>query len=47
MVLLSDPSRARDLLKWSPLVSLEEGLAETAKWVEANLELFDPTGYHV
>jgi UDP-glucose 4-epimerase len=47
MVLLSDPSRARDLLKWSPVVSLEDGLGRTAKWVEANLELFDPTGYHV
>jgi UDP-glucose 4-epimerase len=47
MVLLSDPTRARDLLGWSPSVSLEDGLGRTAKWIEANLELFDPTRFHV
>lgn len=47
MVLLSEPGRARDLLGWSPTVSIEDGLSRTAKWVEANLELFDPTRYHV
>jgi UDP-glucose 4-epimerase len=47
MVLLSDPTRARDLLAWSPTISLEEGLSRTAKWVEANLELFDPSRFHV
>jgi UDP-glucose 4-epimerase len=47
MVLLSDPTRARDLLAWSPTISLEEGLSRTAKWVEANLELFDTTRFHV
>ncbi len=47
MVLLSDPTRAKELLNWSPTVSLEEGLGSTAKWVEANLELFDPDRYHV
>ena len=47
MVLLSDPQRAQELLGWSPNVSFEEGLGITAKWVEANLELFDPTRYHI
>ncbi len=47
MVLLSDPRRARDLLSWSPTVSLEDGLGQTAKWIEANLELFDPSRFHV
>jgi UDP-glucose 4-epimerase len=47
MVLLSDPTRARELLGWSPTVSIEDGLSRTAKWVEANLELFDPSRYHV
>lgn len=31
--LLSDPSRARDLLGWAPLVPLEEGLRRTAQWL--------------
>ena len=47
MVLLSEPSRARELLGWSPTVTIEDGLGRTAKWVEANLDLFDPTRYHV
>ncbi|MGH8872186.1 MAG: GDP-mannose 4,6-dehydratase [Acidimicrobiia bacterium] len=47
MVLLSEPGRARDLLGWSPTISIEEGLTRTAKWVEANLERFDTTRYHV
>jgi NAD dependent epimerase/dehydratase len=47
MVLLSDPTRAREVLGWSPRVSLEAGLVETARWVEANLALFNPSQYHV
>jgi UDP-glucose 4-epimerase len=47
MVLLSDPTRARDLLGWSPTVPIQEGLSITAKWVEANLEQFDTARYHV
>jgi UDP-glucose 4-epimerase len=47
MVLLSDPSRARELLGWAPTVSIEDGLTTTAKWIESNLELFDPSRYHV
>jgi UDP-glucose 4-epimerase len=47
MVLLSDPTHARDLLAWSPTISLEDGLSRTAKWVESNLELFDPSRFHV
>ena len=47
MVLLSDPTRARELLQWTPTVSLEEGLSQTAKWIEANLDLFDPSRFHV
>jgi len=31
--LLSDPTRARDLLGWTPRTSLEEGLRRTAEWL--------------
>nr|WP_231134725.1 SDR family NAD(P)-dependent oxidoreductase [Motilibacter deserti] len=33
--LLSDPTRARELLGWEPTVGLEEGLARTAQWLAA------------
>jgi UDP-glucose 4-epimerase len=32
-VLLSDPARAKELLGWTPTVSLEEGLRRTADWL--------------
>jgi UDP-glucose 4-epimerase len=47
MVLQSDPSRARQLLGWESIVTLETGLAETARWVEANLDRFRPDSYAV
>jgi UDP-glucose 4-epimerase len=34
LVLESDPSLARDLLKWAPTVTLEEGIRRTAAWLE-------------
>ena len=36
---LLDSSAIRKALKWSDLISLEEGLHETLSWVDANLEL--------
>jgi UDP-glucose 4-epimerase len=39
-VLLSDPSRAKELLGWQPAVSLEDGLARTAKWMSQNLTAY-------
>lgn len=38
--LLSDNSLARDRLKWSPSVSLEEGLDRTIAWIKGNLDQF-------
>jgi nucleoside-diphosphate-sugar epimerase len=34
--LLCDNTRAREWAGWEPKVSLEEGLALTARWVEEN-----------
>jgi NAD dependent epimerase/dehydratase len=36
-LLLCDPSKAKRLLKWSPRVSLKEGLSRTADYIRENL----------
>jgi dTDP-glucose 4,6-dehydratase len=35
-LLLSDPSLARELTGWTPAVGVDEGLARTVAWIEAN-----------
>ncbi len=45
-VLLSDPSRAADLLGWSPTVDLEEGLARTAEWLRPRVDTETVGQYH-
>lgn len=47
MELVSDPSRAAEVLGWKAEVSLEEGLRRTAAWLETRLDLYDPDRYHV
>lgn len=47
MVLLSDPTVARDRLGWAPRVSLEEGLRITAEWLRANRSLYRTSFLHV
>jgi len=47
MVLLSDPQKAKDVLKWEPQVDLKTGLKKTADWIEQNLNRFDPQKYQV
>jgi NAD dependent epimerase/dehydratase len=39
-LLLSDPSRARELLGWEPAIGIDEGLARTIAWIEANASRF-------
>lgn len=43
--LLSDNSRARQVLGWQPGVSFEEGLTHTIDWIRANLAAFQPGIY--
>jgi NAD dependent epimerase/dehydratase len=43
--LLSSPARARELLGWSPEVSLEEGLGRTIEWIERSPRRFRPEQY--
>jgi UDP-glucose 4-epimerase len=38
LVLQSDPARARQLLGWQAVTSLEDGLARTIDWIRANPE---------
>jgi UDP-glucose 4-epimerase len=47
MVLLSDPSAARDRLGWVPKVELEEGLRHTAEWLRQNRNLYRTNFLHV
>jgi dTDP-glucose 4,6-dehydratase len=45
--LLACNQRAKELLDWSPRVSLEEGLQLTLEWMRSNLELYQQRGYVV
>jgi len=47
MNLLSLNDRARDLLGWSPTVSLSEGLRRTIEFVRAHPEMYPTTAYTV
>lgn len=45
--LLADNSSAAELLGWTPLVSLEEGLTQTIAWLQEHLERYRPGVYVV
>ena len=45
-VLLSDPSRAREVLGWQPQTTLAAGLRQTADWLAAHLNLYRPDFLH-
>jgi len=45
--LLADNTRARELLGWTPEVSLEDGLVRTIDWMRQHLERYRPGVYSV
>lgn len=45
--LCSDNRLARDLLGWSPAISLDEGLQQTIGWIRENLDRFRTGAYDV
>jgi UDP-glucose 4-epimerase len=47
LVLESDPTRARERLGWSPVVTLEQGLARTAAWLRANQHRYPADRFYV
>ncbi len=44
-VLLSDPSRAKNLLEWQADTTLRDGLAETARWLKPRTDAHLATRY--
>ncbi len=47
MKLHASNQKAKELMDWSPQVSLDEGLTQTIAWIKDHLELFKPDIYTV
>jgi NAD dependent epimerase/dehydratase len=45
--LLADTAQAQSLLKWRPLVSLEDGLRRTAEWIRAHKDQYRAHNYNI
>jgi NAD dependent epimerase/dehydratase len=45
--LLSDNSKAREMVEWRPTVDLEQGLQRTIEWVRSNQEMYEPGVYRI
>ncbi len=47
MRLLSDNSKAKEVLGWYPEVSIRDGLKATIDWIEKNIDLYRPGRYEL
>ncbi len=47
MHLLSDPSKAKNLLNWFAKVSIEEGISKTYNWLKENINFYKPEIYQL
>jgi len=45
--LCADNTKAKALLKWAPVCSLQEGLQETINWIKGNMDQYHPSRYIV
>jgi len=45
--LLSDDGRAKQLIGWSPQITLDEGLQLTIAWIREHLDLYRPGVYEI
>ena len=45
--LCADNTKAKALLNWAPIYSLQEGLQETINWVKGNMDQYNPNRYMV
>lgn len=45
--LLSNNSRAKELIDWQPTVGFDDGLCRTIEWVRGNSTAYDPNSYRV
>ena len=45
--LLSNNTRARELLGWQPQTPLKQGLQHTIQWISQHIDLYDPENYHI
>ena len=45
--LIANNSKAKELINWSPKVTIDEGLKKTIKWIEKNIKLYKTNIYNI
>jgi len=45
--LLADNSKAKELLQWEPMVSMDEGLRKTIEWISEHINVYKVDIYNV
>lgn len=45
--LISDNSKAREMLSWEPKVTLDDGLRKNIEWISKNISLYKPRMYNI